>query len=127
MQFKIDHRSALPLYAQLKQQIQLGILSGHLRPGETLPPIRTLAARLTINPNTMARVYRELEAEGYLETRQGKGSFVAAIPPAEGSKRRRAVAREEARLLLEKMKTLGIGVDEAIRLIKEVQNVGNGD
>ncbi len=61
---------------QLKDQIKCAIATGRLRPGEQLPTVRQLAVELRINPNTVSRVYSELEREGLLATRQGKGSFV---------------------------------------------------
>jgi DNA-binding transcriptional regulator YhcF (GntR family) len=63
---------------QLKEQIAYQILSGRLRPGDRLPPVRTLASFLRVNRNTVARAYRELEQEGYLDTAAGRGTLVSA-------------------------------------------------
>ena len=68
----------VPIYLQLKEQIRHACETGALKPGDSLPPMRTLAETLVINPNTIARVYRELEQEGVLELRHGVGAFVAA-------------------------------------------------
>ncbi|OPX32087.1 MAG: hypothetical protein B1H09_01290 [Gemmatimonadaceae bacterium 4484_173] len=73
---KIDAGSAVPVYEQLKRQIKLGIVSGEYPQNHRMPSIRQLAAQLTINPNTIAKVYRQLESEGFLHSRTGSGFFV---------------------------------------------------
>ncbi len=73
---KIDTTSFIPFYEQVKQQIKGRISLRTLKPGEPLPSIRELATLLLINPNTAARAYRELEREGFIYTRKGKGCFV---------------------------------------------------
>ena len=70
--------SGVPIYLQLMEQVKHGIETGALRPGEQLPGIRPLAEELVINPNTVAKAYRELEHEGIIELRHGAGAFVAA-------------------------------------------------
>ncbi len=71
-----------PLYQQVIDQVRHRILSGRLIAGDEMPAIRTLAADLRVNPNTIARAYRELAAEGLLEVRRTRGTFVAGIDPA---------------------------------------------
>jgi GntR family transcriptional regulator len=68
--------SDIPLYRQLVTQVRLAILSGDLRPGERLPSTRELARRFAIHPNTVSAGYRQLEQEGWTETRRGSGVFV---------------------------------------------------
>ena len=87
MYISLDTNSGTPLYLQLKEQMRLSIATGTLRPGEQLPTVRDLAAQLRINPNTVARVYRELCAEGLLSSRQGSGTFVdeGALALADGA------------------------------------------
>lgn len=77
MYLSLDTRSGAPIYLQIKEQMRLAIATGTIRPGEQLPTVRDLAAQLRINPNTIARIYRELQAEGLLSSRQGSGTFVA--------------------------------------------------
>lgn len=86
MYISLDSNSGTPLYLQLAEQTRLGIATGMLRPGDQMPTVRDLAARLRINPNTVARVYRDLQAEGLLSSRQGSGTFVAeqALQVADG-------------------------------------------
>lgn len=76
--YSIDSRSAIPVYEQLKRQIVLHIVSGRLDEGEKLPSIRELAAALRINPNTVAKTYRQLETDGYVTSRKGLGVFISA-------------------------------------------------
>ena len=73
---KIDTKSFTPFYEQIKQQIKNRISLRFLNAGESLPSIRELAASLQINPNTVARAYRELEREGFIATRKGRGCFI---------------------------------------------------
>ncbi len=77
MRLEIDQKSGVPIYLQMKNQIKYQIVTGQLAIGEQLPTVRQLAVELTINPNTVARVYLELERDGLLSTKQGKGTFVA--------------------------------------------------
>lgn len=75
---KPNPANGVPIYLQLKEQIMHACETGALRPGDSLPGMRALAESLVVNPNTVARVYRELEQEGVLELRHGVGAFVAA-------------------------------------------------
>lgn len=73
----INYKSALPLYAQIKDSFIRLIMTGALHQDEQLPSVRDLAAQLAINPNTIQRAYRELENDGYIYTVAGRGCFVA--------------------------------------------------
>jgi len=73
----IETSGFIPIYEQIKKGIKGEISLGVLKANEALPSIRDLAAELVINPNTVARAYRELEHEGFITTRKGKASFVA--------------------------------------------------
>jgi len=74
---KIDTSSFVPIYEQVKSQLKLRIAAHILKPHDPLPSIRELASELLINPNTVARAYREMEHEGFICTQQGIGSFVS--------------------------------------------------
>ena len=76
----IDARDRTPLYAQLDRGLRAAIATGRLQVGDQLPTVRQLAVDLSINANTVARVYAELERAGVIETRRGIGSFVTATP-----------------------------------------------
>ncbi len=77
MEFQVDVSSRLPIYRQLRNQIRQAVARAQLQTGEQLPSVRELSGRLVVNPNTIARVYTELEREGVLNTRPGLGVFVA--------------------------------------------------
>lgn len=76
----VDSHDRTPIYAQLDRALRAAIATGRLGPGDQLPTVRQLAVDLSINANTVARVYAELERAGVLETRRGVGTFVTATP-----------------------------------------------
>jgi GntR family transcriptional regulator len=91
----IDTRDRTPIYAQLERALRAAVATGRLQPGDQLPTVRQLAVDLSVNANTVARVYAELERAGVIETRRGVGSFVCgtaarAHPPREHDRRLRA-------------------------------------
>ena len=75
---QLNYRDAKPIYEQIKDGIRRLLLSNAIEADEKLPSVRELASSLAINPNTIQRAYRELEAEGYAYTKQGKGTFASA-------------------------------------------------
>ncbi|MDQ6766924.1 MAG: GntR family transcriptional regulator [Candidatus Eremiobacteraeota bacterium] len=75
--FTVDAHTGVPIYLQLIEQVKRSVALGVLAPGERLPTVKQLAIDLTINPNTVARAYRELERDGVIETSVGRGSFVS--------------------------------------------------
>jgi GntR family transcriptional regulator len=117
MEFRIDSSSRLAIYRQLIQQLREAVARGALRPEDRLPSVRELSRTLVINPNTVARVYTELEREGILSTRPGLGVFVA-VPKAELTKK---VRKERLQELLDHFLTeavhLGFMADEVIALV----------
>ena len=74
----VDPRSGVPIYLQLIEQVKRAVALGTLGAGEQLPTVKALALHLTVNPNTVARAYRELERDRVIETSPGRGSFVRA-------------------------------------------------
>lgn len=112
----VDPRSSTPVYVQLKDQIRLAIAAGSLAPGEQLPTHRELAGQLRVNPNTIARVYRELQAEGLFTARPGSGTFVSdEAPGLAGEQARREVGERLSELARTGLR-LGIGEEELTRL-----------
>src|SRR5437870_12479857 len=77
MQLHISANDGVPIYLQIVQQVKYLVAAGRLPAGEELPPIRTLAEQLLINPNTVARAYRELEGAGIVEKRRTAGTYVS--------------------------------------------------
>lgn len=86
--FRLDLHSGVPVYRQIIDQVRGGIASGSLNVGDQLPTMRQLAVDLSINPNTVARAYRELELGGVLETHQGTGTFISAQEIRSGDEER---------------------------------------
>src|SRR2546423_14017009 len=82
MLFRPNPSSGVPIYLQLMEQVKHAIETGALRAGDQLPGIRPLAEELVMNPNTVAKAYRELEHEGVIELRHGSGAFVSRQPRA---------------------------------------------
>jgi GntR family transcriptional regulator len=119
MDFSVDSASRTPIYRQLAEQIRSAIARGRLKPNERLPSVRDLSRRLVINPNTVAKVYTELERDGVLVTRHGLGVFVA--PP--GSDLTRKVRRERLTTLLDAFFTeavlLGFTADDVRGLVQD--------
>jgi GntR family transcriptional regulator len=101
MQIRIDNASNRPVYRQIIDQIKRDIAMGRLIKDEKLPTVRQLAAQLTINPNTIAKAYRQLESEGIIVTRPGAGAFIANLD----SNLSRAVRK---RLLSEELERIAV-------------------
>ena len=119
MQIHISTSDGVPIYLQLVNQIKFLIASGRLSAGDELSPIRVLASQLLINPNTVARAYRELEHAGLVEKRRTAGTYVSD----QGSPLAR---RERVRILTERIDTLladashmEIPVEDIIQLIEQ--------
>lgn len=109
--------SGVPIYLQLVEQLRHLIDTGALRAGEQLPSIRHVAEALVMNPNTVAKAYRELELTGVVELRHGSGAFVAADAAAErGELLRRA--RPVIATAVETLVALGLGEAEIRRLVE---------
>jgi GntR family transcriptional regulator len=109
---QIDPRSPVPLYAQIADRLRLAVAAGELRPGEPLPSVRQLAARLRVNPATVVQAYRDLESGGFVEMRQGAGTFVQEVA---GDRRTAERAEQAARLvreLIQEAGQLGIPAEE---------------
>jgi len=114
---RINPSDETPVYAQIVQQVKFGIASGTLRSGEQLPSVRELATQLRINPNTVARAYRELEYENLVETQKGRGVFVATdagrLPKAERLK----LVTDKLDLLIHDAQRLGLSEEDLQELL----------
>jgi GntR family transcriptional regulator len=82
IEFRLDQRSGVPTYLQLVQQVKQALRLGILQPGDQLPTVKEVVAKLAINPNTVLKAYRELDYEGLTEGRRGLGTFVSNDQPA---------------------------------------------
>lgn len=115
----MEFKAALPIYLQVKMMIKRDIVTGELQPGAKMPSVRDMALQFTINPNTVSRVYRELEQEGICYTKRGMGTFVTE-EKEKVEKLREEMARELMSQFLNGMNQLGISREEAILMIKEI-------
>jgi GntR family transcriptional regulator len=118
MFIKPNPTSGVPIYLQVMEQIKHAIETGALRPGEQLPGIRALAETLVMNPNTVAKVYRELEHEGVLELRHGMGAFVTAKGPSKARTGKVQAAQAQVKQLIEKLQKQGLSEEEIRRLFE---------
>ena len=116
LHFHIDPHSGVPVYRQMIDQFKYYVASGALKPGEQLPSIRELAQSVAINPTTVVRVYTELEREGVIEVRHGKGAFVD-----DGARRMTASERERAlRRLARQLAVEAIQTDAPAGLVLKI-------
>jgi GntR family transcriptional regulator len=122
----IDPKDRTPIYAQLDRGLRAAIATGRLQAGEQLPTVRQLAVDLTINANTVARVYAALERDGVLETRRGVGSFISTTPPKPVPQRERdRLLRAFATRVLADADAAGFTLDDvlgALRARKQALN-----
>lgn len=117
----INFRDSRPIYEQVRDGFRQHILLGVLPAGYKMPSVRELAASLAINPNTIQRAYRELEAEGCICSVPGKGSFVCDMDQAIIA--RREELKADFLKLAAELKALGLGEEELIGMLKG----GNGE
>ncbi len=119
MRLHIAPDGGVPIYQQIVNQMKYLLASGRLAPGDEVPPIRTLAEQLLINPNTVARAYRELEVMGLFTKRQGAGTYVSGKGSPLAQEERLRILREKVDALLAEAEQLGVSVEEVSRLIAE--------
>lgn len=116
----INYRDPRPIYEQIRDGFKKQILSGVMHPEDKMPSVRALASMLAINPNTIQRAYIELEAQGFIYSVSGKGSFVAEVKRddaqiADCLTRLKTICRE--------LETLGVGRDEIADIIRKDENL----
>lgn len=118
MMIIIDHNSRIPIYEQIKTQIIALINSGVLLPGGKLPSLRALASELSLNINTIKKVFAHLEEDGVIESRPGAGFFVTTC--AIENKNILSKAEDELRLTLTRVRDAGLGEEAAMRILSEI-------
>ena len=116
----LDYRDVRPLYAQITDKIRQQISGGVLVQGDKLPSVRELAAQLAINPNTLQRSYRQLEAEGWIATFPGKGCFVCGVPQSAQDEKNKLLSAFD--LAVTNLLSYGVHRSE---LIERLQKEGN--
>lgn len=117
----LNYRDPRPIYEQLKDKLRRLVLSGAIPSNEKLPSVRDLASELSVNPNTIQRAYRELEAEGFIYTVSGKGSFAAELTQVDDSRIR--ALKSQFHSAASELLQLGVSREDLISMIEE----GNHD
>jgi len=115
-----------PIYRQIVDQIKYLVAASQLVEGDEVPPIRVLAEQLLINPNTVARAYRELEVAGILMKRQGAGTYVSAAGSPLAASERIKILSERVDALLAEARQLKVGMEELWELVRERDAALNG-
>jgi GntR family transcriptional regulator len=123
MIFRPNPSLGVPIYLQLMEQVKHAIETGALRAGEQLPGIRPLAEELVINPNTVAKAYRELEHEGVIELRHGAGAFVSSQVRDKKATDTLRTAQPIVAAAVERLRGRGL-TDEEIRRLFEAELAG---
>ena len=119
MDLHLSPLDGVPIYLQIVNQVKYLVAAGRLAPGEELPPIRGLAEQLIINPNTVARAYRELEVAGVVVKRRTAGTYVAEAGSPLARRERVKILTERIDALLAEARQLGIRTDEVVELLHQ--------
>jgi len=124
--FQLDYGDPRPLFEQIKDQIKTMILRGVLPANQQLPSVREMASNLTLNPNTIQKAYRDLEAEGYIYSVRGKGNFAAALSQQLKTEQQTQL-KKQLKETLTAMLHLGISPEEALQWVKEAYHTEGGE
>lgn len=119
MHIEISLNDGVPIYRQIVNQIKYLVASGKIRPGDELPPIRTLAEQLTVTPNTIVKAYGELEDEGVLFKRRGAGTYVAELKSPLARKEQRRILEQRADALLTDAVQLNFTFEEVLEVLNK--------
>ena len=120
MLITVDEADSRPIYQQIVDEVRRAVVAGVLSPDESLPSVRQLAAELKLNPNTVQQAYRELERQGLVRARRGKGTFVADLGGGERARERSVLARSVAGWALREAHRNGLEVEELVDAIWRV-------
>ena len=118
----IELRSRQPIYEQIVSQIKEQVLTGVLRPGDSMPSIRKLSVMAQVNPNTVARAYQELERMGIIETLTGRGTFVCENPELQPDQAVMNKVGAALKLPLVELKLMGLTNDQILGIISSILN-----
>ncbi|MDQ0188663.1 GntR family transcriptional regulator [Alicyclobacillus cycloheptanicus] len=120
MWLQVNPRSPVPVYQQVVDGVKAAVAKGLLQPGERLPSVRELATEMTINHNTIAKAYQELERERVIEVVRGRGTFIALQPSVPNREERMLSMREEMRRLLVEAHHLHLSSDDVLQMFVQV-------
>jgi GntR family transcriptional regulator len=115
--FDLNPTDDRPIFAQIMDRVKCAVAAGVLRPGEMVPSVRELSKQLVINPNTVARAYRDLQAEGLLEPVRGTGLQVTGAAPGRCQAERREIVRQRLRAAMEEALRSGLDLAEVEAII----------
>ncbi len=121
---KLDYKDTSPIYQQIKEKTKMLIISGVLAENERIPSVRELAVAMTINPNTIQRAYKELEAEGYIYSQRAKGYYVAPSENAHLAVKTEPLIRQFEKIVSE-MLFVGIPYEKLTGITEKIYNGGN--
>jgi GntR family transcriptional regulator len=121
MQIHIAPHDGVPIYLQIVNQVKYLVASGRLAAGAELPAIRTLAEKLLVNPNTVARAYRELESAGVVVKRRTAGTFVSDAGSPLARRERMKILAQRVDALLAEARQLDVSIDEVLDLVRHRQ------
>src|SRR6476661_4076634 len=119
MHIHVSTADGVPIYLQIVNQIKYLVSSGRLVAGEELPPIRTLAEQLVVNPNTVARAYRELEGAGIVEKRRTAGTYVSDQGSPLARRERIKILTERIDALLAEARQMDITLEDVLKLVQQ--------
>lgn len=119
MQYRIEANSGVPIYRQIVSQIRTAVAKGLLQPGEKLPTVREMSRILLVNPNTVAKSYRDLEREGVLVMRHGLGVYVAGMSSEISTEGRERRLQEAIDQLLTEAVHLGFSHDGLMQRVEQ--------
>lgn len=123
MQIHITANDGVPIYLQVVNQIKYLVAAGRLSAGEELPPIRMLAEQLVVNPNTIARAYRELELAGIVEKRRTAGTYVTDQGSPLARRERLKIITNRIDQLLAEAGNMDIAVEDVLKLVQQRYSV----
>lgn len=119
MRIRVSASDGAPIYHQIVSQIKYLVASGRLAAGEQLPPVRKLAEEILVNPNTVARAYRELESAGVVLSRRGAGVFVAEGSSPLAHREKTRLLEERIDQLLAEARHMDFDVESLIKLLRQ--------
>jgi GntR family transcriptional regulator len=119
MQIHISPSDGVPIYLQIVNQVKYLVSSGRLAAGEELPPIRVLAEKLVVNPNTVARAYRELEVAGIVIKRRTSGTYVSDTRRRLPRHERIKLVTKRADALVSEAHQMDIPIDDVVEIVRE--------
>ena len=115
---QVNDQSSLPYYEQLVLRVKQQIVQGILRPGDRLPSVREMARQEQLNPNTVSKAYKQLEAQQVITTVHGKGTYVRETTPPAGDSGQVIASKKQLLTLLTEIRYLGVALDEVVDWIK---------